>query len=161
MSSSNGLTSLALGSLLREYREWAGYSRQVLAERFGISTDQLGCWEILGVPVPFSDRFIALAEFLDIAESAVAEALVERPKGDGAAGPARYLPRDPMEVYKAAPVLEDAIAVHGLTPEEIAEALATSPTKVQSWRLGVIEMTDAEGLMLSGLVRLRNEPAHE
>ena len=65
---------------------------------------------------------------------------------------ARYLPHDPIEVYEAAPVIEDAIAVHGWTPEEIAEALATSPTKVQAWRLGVIEMTEAERLTLSGLV---------
>ena len=59
MSSSHGQTSLAVGSLLREYREWAGYSRRALAERVGISADQLERWEILGVPVPPSKRFLA------------------------------------------------------------------------------------------------------
>ena len=59
---------------------------------------------------------------------------------------------DPARVSKLFP---------GWTPEEVAEALATSPTKVQAWRTGVIEMTQAERLTLSGLFRVRNEPAHE
>jgi len=157
MSSSNGLTSLAVGSLVREYREWAGYSRRALAERVGISPDELERWEIVGVPVPPSARFVALIDFLDIPESTVEAALAEASDR----GPKRYLPRDPIEVYTAAPFLEDAIAVQGWTPEGIAEALATTPTKVQAWRLGVIEMTQAERLMLSSLLDLRNEPASE
>jgi transcriptional regulator with XRE-family HTH domain len=159
MSSSHGQTSLALGSLLREYREWAGYSRGALFKRVGISADQLERWEIVGVPVPPSERFLALANFLDVPDSAVDVALSEKPGRDGTAGLARYLPRDPIEVYEAEPVLEDAIAFDGWTPEEVAEALATSPTKVQAWRLGAIEMTKAERLTLCNLLHLRNEPA--
>ena len=151
-SSSHSLTSCALGSLLRDYRKWDGYSRAALAEGIGIPVDLLERWEILGVPIPPPKSFVALAELVGIPGSAVAAAL---------SGQAQRLPRDPIEVYDAEPVIEDAIAVHGWSPEEVAEALATSPTKVQAWRLGVIEMTAAQRLMLSGLVQLRNEPTAE
>jgi ParB-like chromosome segregation protein Spo0J len=77
------------------------------------------------------------------------------------AGQVCCLPRDSIEVYEAAPVIEDAIADHGWTPEAIAEALATSPTKVQAWRLGAVEMTAVERLMLADVVRFRNLPAGE
>lgn len=152
MSSSRTPTSLALGSLLREYRKWDGYSRRTLVERVALSADQLERWEILGVPVPPPTSFFVVAEVVGIPRCAVDEVLSGQP---------RCLPRDPIEVYEAAPEIEDAIADHGWTPEAIAEALATSPTKVQRWRLGVIEMTEAERRMLGGLVRLRNEPTNE
>lgn len=149
MSSSRAPTSLAVGSLLREYRKWAGYSRRGLAERVGLSADELERWEILGVPIPPPKSLAAVAEIVGIPKSAIEAALSGRP---------RCLPREPIEVYEAAPVIEDAIAEHGWTPEAIAEVLATSPTKVQAWRLGVVEMAEAERLMLAGLVRLREEP---
>jgi transcriptional regulator with XRE-family HTH domain len=149
MSSSCTPPSRALGSLLREYRKWDGYSRGALAERVGISADQLKGWEILGVPLPPPKPFLAAAELVGIPASAVSDAL---------SGRARYLPRDPIEVYEAAPAIEDAIADHGWTPEEIAGALATSPTKVQAWRLGIIKMTETERLTLAGLIRFREEP---
>jgi transcriptional regulator with XRE-family HTH domain len=152
MSSSNGLSSLALGSLLREYRKWDGYSRVALAERVAISVDQLERWEILGVPVPPPKSFLAVAEVVGIPGSAVDAAL---------SGQARSLPRDPIEVYETECVIEDAITVYGWSPEDVAEALQTSPTQVQAWRLGVVEMTALERLMLSDLVRLRNAPASE
>ena len=152
MSGAHSLTSSALGSLLRDYRKWDGYSRAALAECAGIPVDQLERWEILGVPIPPPTSFVAVAELVGIPGSMVDAALLGR---------ARRLPRDPIEVYEAAPVIEDAIADHGWTPEEIAEALATSPTKVQAWRLGVAKMAAAERLTLSGLVRLRSEPAAE
>ena len=152
MSWSDGPTSRAAGSLLREYRKWDGYSRGALAERVGMSVDQLERWEILGVPIPPPKSFLAAAELVGVPASAVNDALL---------GQAPSLPRDPIEVYEAAPVIEDAIADHGSTPEEIADALATSPTKVQAWRLGVIEMTQAERLTLSDFLQLRNKPTSE
>jgi transcriptional regulator with XRE-family HTH domain len=117
MTSSKDPTSLALGSLLREYREWAGYSRDAVAERVGISADQFERWEIVSVPLPLSKRFLAVAEFLDIDESTVEAALAGAATCDRIAGPPRYLPHDPIEVYEAAPELEEAIAVHGWTAE--------------------------------------------
>jgi len=152
MSSSRSPTSLAVGSLLRKYRKWDGYSRRALAELVGLSADQLERWEILGVPVPPPTSFLAVAEIVGIPRSVIDAALSGRPP---------CLPHDPIEVYEASPVIEDAIADHGWTPEGIAETLATSPTKVQAWRLGVVEMTGAERLMLSDVVQLRNEPASE
>jgi transcriptional regulator with XRE-family HTH domain len=152
MSSSRTPTSLAVGSLLREYRKWDGYSRLALAERVGLSADELERWEILGVPIPPPKSFVAVAEVVGNPAPALDAAISAQ---------ARRLPRDPIEVYEAAPVIEDAIAEYGWTPEAIAEALATSPTMVQAWRLGIIEMTATERLMLSGVVRLRNEPAGE
>jgi transcriptional regulator with XRE-family HTH domain len=147
MRSSPIATSLAVGSLLRHYRNWDGYSRDALAERVGIPVDRLERWEILGVPIPPPKTFLAAAEVVGIPSSAVDAVL---------SGQARRLPRDPLEVYEAEPVIEDAIG-HGWTPEAVAEALATSPTKVQAWRLGVVEMTAAERLMLADAVRLRSE----
>lgn len=152
MSESCAPTSLAVGSLLREYRQWDGYSRGALGERVGLPANQLERWEILGVPIPLPESFLEVAEVVGISRSTVDAAL---------SGWIRCLPRDPIEVYEAAPVIEDAIGDNGWTPETIAEALATSPTKVQAWRLGVIEMTEAERRMLCNLVRLRNEPTNE
>lgn len=152
MSSSRAPTSLEVGSLLREYRRWDGYSRRVLAERAGLSAEELERWEVAGVPIPLPKSFVEVAEFVGIPRSAVEAAL---------AGRADCLPRDPIEVYEAVPVIEDAIADHGWTPEAIAEALATSPTKVQAWRLGVVEMTAAERQVLSDVVQLKKEPAAE
>jgi transcriptional regulator with XRE-family HTH domain len=154
--------SRAAGLLLREYREFAGYSRFALGERVGISADQLERWEIVGVPVPPPERALALAGLLDIPQSAIDAAFA----GDAARGGAviaflRRLPRDPVEKYEAVPELEDAIVSHGWTAEEVAEALGTSPTKIQAWRLGVIEMTHVERLALSDLVRLKRERAGE
>jgi ribosome-binding protein aMBF1 (putative translation factor) len=143
------LTSRALGSLLRDYRKWDGWSRTALAERVGIAVDLLERWEVLGVPTPPPKEFFVTAEAVGMPRYAVDAVL---------SGEERRLPRDPIEVYEAAPVIEDAIADHGWTPEAIAEALATSPTKVQAWRLGVLEMTAAERLMLSAAVQLGNEP---
>lgn len=152
MSSSRAPTSLAVGSLLREYRRWDGYSRRALAERAGLSAEELERWEIVGVPIPLPKSFVEVAEFVGIPHSAVEAAL---------SGRADYLLRDPIEVYQAAPVIEDAIADHGWTPEAIAETLATSPTKVQAWRLGVVEMSTAERQMLSHAVQLRKASAAE
>jgi transcriptional regulator with XRE-family HTH domain len=147
---SSKVTSCALGSLLRDYRRWDGWSRADLAEHVGIAVEQLERWEILGVPVPPPREFFLLTEAVGMPNYAVDAAL---------SGQERGLARDPIEVYEAEPVIEDAVDVHGWTPERIAEALATSPTKVQAWRLGMIEMTAAERLMLRGLIQLRNEPA--
>jgi hypothetical protein len=138
--------------LLRDYRRWDGYSRAALAEQVGMAVDELERWEILGVPIPPPTEFVVVAEAVGMPGYAVDAVLSDEE---------RRLSRDPIEVYVAEPVIEDAIADHGWTPEEIADALATSPTKVQAWRLGVVEMTAGERLMLSGLVRLRNEPAAE
>lgn len=156
MSGPRSRTSLAAGSLLREYREWAGYSRDALAKRVRISVDQLERWEIIGVRLPPSARFLALAGFLDIPASTIETAL-EGPEGV----PTRYMPRDPIEVYEAAHILEEAIGVHGWTAEKVAKELSTSPTKVQAWRLGLLEMSPAERQTLSSLIQLRNEPTAE
>jgi len=144
--------STALGLLLSDYRRWDGYSRGALAERVGIPVDELERWEILGVPIPPPKEFLVMADAVRLPAYAVDAIL---------SGEALRLPRDPIEVYETEPAIEDAIDEHGWSPEEIAEALATSPTKVQAWRLGVVEMTPAERSMLSGLVRLRSEPAAE
>jgi transcriptional regulator with XRE-family HTH domain len=138
--------SRALGSLIREYREFAGYSRSALGEQVGIAPLELERWEIAGVPLPPSAAFLGLADFLDVPSSAVEAARAER---DEAQLPRP--PRDQPEAYGAVPVLEYAIDVRGWTPEEIAEALETTPTKVQAWRLGAIEMAPAERSALTAL----------
>ncbi|MGH3041152.1 MAG: helix-turn-helix domain-containing protein [Gaiellaceae bacterium] len=149
--------SRALGTLIREYREFAGYSRSGLGELLGISLLQIERWEITGVRLPPSGRFLNLADFLDVPPYAIDAALAQ---GDEAA--VRRLPRDrPEEEYGAVPALEYAIEFHGWTPEEIAEALDKTPTSVQAWRLGSIEMAPAERLALMALVRLRSERAAE
>lgn len=102
MSVSRALVSPGLGSVLKEYREWAGYSRGALGGRVGILAEQLERWEVVGIPVPPSPRFLALADFLDIPESALDAALPEEAGRDCATGPARYQPRDPMEVHERA-----------------------------------------------------------
>jgi transcriptional regulator with XRE-family HTH domain len=136
-----------LGSLIREYREFAGYSRWALGEQAGISQLELERWEIAGVPLPPTSAFLGLADFLDVPSSAVETALAERAEGQ-----LPRLPRDQPDAYGAVPVLEYALDVSGWTPEEIAEVLETTPTKVQAWRLGAIEMAPAERSALTALV---------
>jgi hypothetical protein len=139
--------SRVLGSLIREYREFAGYSRWALGKQVGIAPLELEGWEIAGVPLPPSAAFRGLADFLDVPSSAVEAALAER-----AEARLPRLPRDQPEAYGAVPALEYAIDFRGWTPEEIAEALETTPTKVQAWRLGAIEMALAERSALTALV---------
>jgi transcriptional regulator with XRE-family HTH domain len=136
-----------LGSLIRDYREFAGYPRWQLGEQAGISPLELERWEIAGVPLPPSAAFLGLADFLDVPSSAVEAGLAE-----GAEAELPRLPRDRPEAYGAASVLEYAIDVRGWTPEQIAKALKTTPTKVQAWRLGAIEMAPAERSALTALV---------
>jgi hypothetical protein len=139
--------SRLLGSLIREYREFAGYSRWALGEQVGIAPLELERWEIAGVPLPPSAAFLGLADFLDVSSSAVEAALAERAEAQ-----LPRLPRDQPEAYGAVPVLEYAIDSRGWTPEGIAEALETTPTKVQAWRLGAIEMAPAERSAVTALV---------
>jgi hypothetical protein len=136
-----------LGSLIREYREFAGYSRWALGEQVRISPLELERWEIVGVPLPPTAAFLGLVDLLDVPSSAVKTALAERAEAQ-----LPRLPRDQPEAYGAVPVLDYAIDVRRWTPEEIAEALATTPTKVQAWRLGAIEMAPAERSALTALV---------
>ena len=78
---------------------------------------------------------------------------------DDEAAARHLLPNDLDEGYGAEPALESAIEFHGWTADEIAEALHTSPTRVQAWRLGAIGMTSAERVALASLVRSRSERA--
>lgn len=148
--------SRALGRLIQEYREFAGYSRTRLGEMLGILSRQLEEWEVDGVPLPASERVLGIADFLDVPAAAVEAATAD---DDEAA--AQHLPPHDSEDYGAVPVLESAVKFHGWTADAVAEALHTSPTRVQAWRLGAIEMTAAERTALLALVRLRSERAAE
>ena len=69
--------------------------------------------------------------------------------------------RNMDEEYGVAPELDYALDVCGFTPEELAQALDTSPTKVQAWRLGAMEMTIAERLGLTGLISREDKSSDE
>jgi transcriptional regulator with XRE-family HTH domain len=155
-ASTIGHRSRALGRLIQEYREFAGYSRVRLGDLVGIPPGELERWEVDGVSLPAPERVLSIAEFLDVPTAAVEAAIAE---DDEAA--AQHLPPHDFEDYGAVPALESAVKFHGWTADEVAEALHTSPTRVQAWRLGAIEMTAAERTALLALVRLKSERAAE
>jgi hypothetical protein len=141
--------SRAVGTLIREHREWAGYSRVRLGDLVGVPAEELERWELTGVPLPPSEQVRSVAEFLDI-EPERLDAAVSGEKG---VVPDRDMSfRHFDQEYGAVPQLDYALDVRGFTPEALAEALDTTPTMVQAWRLGAIEMTVAERLALTGLI---------
>ncbi len=120
--------------------------------------DELERWELTGVPLPPSEHALAVAAFLDIEPERIDAAI----SGEEGGGRRRGMTsRNLDEEYGAVPELDYALDTRGFTPEELAQALDTSPTKIQAWRLGSMEMTIAERLALTGLIARKDESTDE
>src|SRR5438105_4946035 len=100
--------SRAVGTLIREHREFAGYSRFRLAELLGIPERELERWELAGVPLPPSEGVLKVAQFLDIERTVLEGVLAREEHGRKAR---RLESRISNEHYGVVPELDYAIDV--------------------------------------------------
>lgn len=147
----------ALGRLLQDRREAAGYSRTRVGEVVGIKAGTIEGWELGRVSRPPIHDVLRLAHFLRITaediEQAVFEDVGTAPQPPGLA--------DQPERKKAArrrregpvPLLEAAFRLLGWPDEEAAaDALDTSAERVRRWRTGDERMELADYMTLSSMI---------
>lgn len=148
-------TQTALGRLLQERREAAGYSRTRIAELVGIKPGTIEGWELGRVGKPPVHDVLRLAHVLRIPTDDVQRAvfedsgdlpgLPELPGGKGKRARPRPQP--------AVPLLEVASRLFGWTDDaEVAEALGTTSERVRRWRSGAEQMALADYLTLTSMI---------
>ena len=147
----------ALGRLLQERREWAGYSRTRIGELVGIKPGTIEGWELGRVARPPLHDVLRLAHSLGIPANEIQEAVFE----DAGTAPAPSAVPAEQERKKgrrrgtdgAVPLLEAAFRLLGwASDEDAAEALDTSPERVQRWRSGADRMEFADYMTLSSMI---------
>jgi transcriptional regulator with XRE-family HTH domain len=144
----------ALGRLLQERREDAGYSRTRVGEIVGIKPGTIEGWELGRVARPPIHDVLRLAHFLRIPGSEIERAVFD----DAGEAPAvdspdeRPRPRR-RPVRGAVPLLEAAFRLFGwANEEEAAEALGASSAQVRLWRTGSEQMAFADYLTLTSMI---------
>jgi transcriptional regulator with XRE-family HTH domain len=148
----------ALGRLLQDRREAAGYSRTRIGELVGIKPGTIEGWELGRVGKPPIHDVLRLAHFLQISaeeiEAAVfADAAAVSPEGellafDGGRGrPGR------RRQQGVVPLLEAGFRLFGWRDEaEAAEALNATADQVSRWRSGAERMEFADFLTLTSMI---------
>lgn len=147
----------ALGRLLQDRRESAGYSRTRVGELVGIKPGTIEGWELGRVARPPIHDILRLAHFLGIPAGEIQRAVFE---DAGEVPTAAELPDQPERKKArrrrsegAVPLLEAAFRLFGWADEsEAAHALGTSPEQVRRWRTGVEQMTFADYLTLTSMI---------
>lgn len=148
----------ALGRLLQERRESAGYSRTRMAELVGIKPGTIEGWELGRVARPPIHDVLRLAHSLRIPADEIQQAVFE----DAGGAPSEAQVPDEKERKKvrrrpqgqgAVPLLEAAFRLFGWPDDSAAaDALGTSPERVREWRVGAERMEFAEYLTLSSMI---------
>jgi len=146
----------ALGRLLQERREAAGYSRARTAELVGIKPGTIEGWELGRVAKPPIHDVLRLAHFLQISAEEIEQAVFEdagvAPAPGAAPGDVRRRGRR-RRSEGAVPLLEAAFRLFGWSDETAAaEALGTTPERVRRWRTGAEQMAFADYLTLTSLI---------
>jgi transcriptional regulator with XRE-family HTH domain len=147
----------ALGRLLQDRRESAGYSRTRIAELVGIKSGTIEGWELGRVARPPIHDVLRLAHFLGIAADEIQQAVFEDAgvapaPADAPAEQERKKAR-PRRREGAVPLLEAAFRLLGWSnEEEAAEALDTSPDRIRRWRSGAERMEFADYMTLSSII---------
>jgi transcriptional regulator with XRE-family HTH domain len=143
----------ALGRLLQDRREAAGYSRARLAELIGIKQGTIEGWELGRVAKPPIHDVLRLAYFLRVPAEEIQAAVfadpgeVTAPADPASADAGRKPLRRPAP--GAVPLLEMAFRLFGWPGDAAAaEALGTSAARVRRWRSG------AEGIELADYMTL-------
>ena len=145
--------------LLQERREAAGYSRARLGKIVGISAGTIEGWELGRVDRPPFHEVIRIASFLripleDIERAAFADAGAV-PDRDQHPGQPERKKAGRKKQLGAVPLLEAAFRLYGWDDEtEAAEAMATSPNQVRSWRRGSERMDVADYIALTAIVNV-------
>jgi transcriptional regulator with XRE-family HTH domain len=148
----------ALGRLLQERREAAGYSRAKLGEALGIPRYSIEVWELGRTRKPPFHEVMRMATFLripleDLQRAVFADAGTV-PEAELAAAPERRRAGRKKRLG-AVPLLEAAFRLYGWRDEtEAAEALGATPEQVRAWRRGAERMNIAEYLALTATVNV-------
>jgi transcriptional regulator with XRE-family HTH domain len=147
----------ALGRLLQDRRESAGYSRTRIAELVGIKPGTIEGWELGRVARPPIHDVLRLSHFLAIPADEIQQAVFE---DAGGAPPAADLPaeQERKKVRRrpgegAVPLLEAGFRLLGwLSEDDAAEALDTSAERIRRWRSGAERMEFADYMTLSSII---------
>jgi len=147
----------ALGRLLQERRETAGYSRARIGELVGIKPGTIEGWELGRVAKPPIHDVLRLSHFLRIPADEIQQAVFE----DAGDVPSAGEPPDQKERKKvgrrrragAVPLLEAAFRLFGWSNEDdAADALGTTAERVRRWRTGAEQMAFADYLTLTSMI---------
>jgi transcriptional regulator with XRE-family HTH domain len=148
----------ALGRLLQQRRESAGYSRARVGELVGIKPGTIEGWELGRVARPPIHDVLRMAHFLGISAEEINAAVfedagqvaqrVDEPERHG-----RKRGRRTRSEGGAVPLLEAAFRLFGWRDEaEAATALNSTPDQVARWRSGAEAMVFADFLTLTSMI---------
>lgn len=147
----------ALGRLLQERREAAGYSRARVGELVGIKSGTIEGWELGRVARPPIHDVLRLAHFLAISAEEITAAVfedagaVEAPADRPGAKERKKGRRRRSE--GAVPLLEAAYRLFGWEDDnEAARALNATAEQVRRWRSGAEAMAFADFLTLTSMI---------
>lgn len=147
----------ALGRLLQERREAAGYSRARVGELVGIKPGTIEGWELGRVARPPIHDVVRMAHFLSVPPDEITAAVFE--DAGGVAPIADQLDRKERKKGRkrrpegAVPLLEAAFRLFGWKDEtEAAAALNSTPSQIGRWRSGAETMAFADFLTLTSMI---------
>ena len=147
----------ALGRLLQERREAAGYSRTRIGDLVGVRPGTIEGWELGRVVKPPIHDVLRLSHVLRIPADEIQRAVFEdagevpvvdeQPERKGRKKAGRRPRRG------AVPLLEAAFRLFRWSDEEdAAETLGTSADQVRRWRTGAEQMAFADYLTLTSMI---------
>jgi transcriptional regulator with XRE-family HTH domain len=147
----------ALGRLLQERREAAGYSRARVSDLVGIKPGTIEGWELGRVARPPIHDVLRMAHFLGLSSDEITAAVFEDTGGVALAGD-RPEQKERKKVRRrapqgAVPLLEAAFRLFGWQDEaDAAVALNSTPDQVSRWRSGAETMAFADFLTLTSMI---------
>jgi len=147
----------ALGRLLQDRRESAGYSRTRVGELVGIKPGTIEGWELGRVAKPPIHDVLRLSHFLRIPADEIQQAVFEDagavPAIDHSPGQKERKKAGRRQRRGAVPLLEAAFRLFGWPNEDgAAEALGTTAERVRSWRTGAEQMAFVDYLTLTSMI---------
>jgi transcriptional regulator with XRE-family HTH domain len=148
----------ALGRLLQQRRESAGYSRARVGELVGIKPGTIEGWELGRVARPPIHDVLRMAHFLGISPEEINTAVFEdagqvAQRADEPERHDRKRGRRSRSEGGAVPLLEAAFRLFSWRDEaEAASALNTTPDQVARWRSGAETMAFADFLTLTSMI---------
>jgi transcriptional regulator with XRE-family HTH domain len=147
----------ALGRLLQDRRDAAGYSRTRLGKLLEISPGTIEGWELGRVGKPPIHDVLRIARFLKIPieeiERAVFADAAELPEPDATEAPPPR--KSGRRSQGAVPLLEAAFRLFGWADDQAAaHALQTDPEQVRRWRRGLDRIEIADYVTLASLVNI-------
>jgi transcriptional regulator with XRE-family HTH domain len=150
-------TQTALGRLLQDRREAAGYSRARVGELTGIKQGTIEGWELGRVVKPPIHDVLRLAHFLGVSAEEIQSAVFADSGGTPpAARPAEATTRRRSgsgRTQGAVPLLEAAFRLFGWPDDSAAaDALGTTAEQVRRWRSGAVEIELADYMTLTSMI---------